>query len=212
MPQQSQKHLIEITATVVEAEFTFLEMQIEVLAPNAPAFRQASFRGAPKALDAVDVDAAAADEDVVAMLDAEVFAVAEVNEPVIANPAVGVNDAGHIDATANNGPQSRTFRVRDDFRVDAALAFENTEDDGLPAGPAAAFAPNAASTEVRFVDFDGAAQRRMLLTFLGHPVAEGQEEAIDGAAADMGELRHLRRLEVEGKQPDDLAKFGLRNM
>jgi len=197
---------------VIEAKFAFFEMQIEVLAADAAPFRQAGFRRAPEALDAIDMDASAADKHVIAVLDPEVFAVAEVDQAIVANPAIAMDDTGHIDATANNRPQSRPFGVRDDFRIDAVLTFEDAEDDGLAAGPAAPFPANAAATEVGLVDFDRAAQGGMLLTFLGHPLPEGEEEAIDRAAADMGELRHLGRFQVEGKQPNDLAKFGLGNM
>ena len=98
------------------------------------------------------------------------------------------------------------------MRLDAPAAFENAKDDGLPARAAAAFAANAATTEVGFIDFDGATHRRMRFALLGHADAKRVEEAVDGAATDMRELGHLRGLEIEGKKADDLAKFRLRNM
>src|SRR5712691_8576672 len=100
---------------MVEPEFAFFEMQKEVLAPNAAPFRQAGLRGAPKALNAVDVDAAAPDRHAVAVLDAEMFAVAEVHQAVVPDPAVRMNDAGHGDAAANNRPQRGPFGVGDDL-------------------------------------------------------------------------------------------------
>jgi hypothetical protein len=52
-------------------------------------FREARLVGAPEAFNAVDV---------------HVAAMAEVDQAVVANPAIGVHNAGHADTTANNGP------------------------------------------------------------------------------------------------------------
>ena len=197
---------------MVEAKFTFLEMDKKVFASNAAAFRQSRFRGAPETLDAIDMHAAAADKDTVAVLDAEMFAVPEVDQAVVANPAVGMNDAGQRDAPANNGPQSGLFGVGHDLRVDAALALEDAKDDRLAAGSAAAFAANPTAAEIRFVDFHGAADRGMFFALARHANPEGLKVAVDRAAADMRELRHFRGFEIERKQAHDLPKFGLRNM
>ena len=141
---------------MIEPKFTLFEMQKEVLGTNAAAFGESRFRRAPRALDPVDVNAAAADEDTVAMFDAEMFPIPEVDQAVVANPAVGMNDAGQGDAPPNNGPQCCLFRVRDDLGIDAALALEDAKHDRLPARPAAAFAADAAPAKVGFIDFDGA--------------------------------------------------------
>jgi hypothetical protein len=47
---------------------------------------------------------------------------------------------------------------------------------------------------------------------LGHAHAEGVEEPIDGPSADVGQVGHFRRFQIEGEEPHDLPKFGLRNM
>src|SRR5581483_6413526 len=99
-----QERSVKISSSVVEAKLALLQVEIEVFATNAAAFRKARLGGTPEAFDAVDMDAAAADEHAIAVLDAKMLATAEVDQAVVANPAVGVNDAGEIDATANNGP------------------------------------------------------------------------------------------------------------
>ena len=197
---------------MVESKFTLFEMEKEIFAANAAALGEARLRRAPKAFDAVDVDAAAANKDAVAMFDAKMFAVSEVHQSVVADPAVGMNDARQGDATANNGPQSGLFCVGHDLRVDAALAVKDAEDDGLAAGAAAPLAANPAPPEVRFVDFDRAADRRMLFALAGHANANGVKVAVDGAPTNVRKVRHFRGFQIEGKEPHDLAKFGLRNM
>src|SRR5262245_5136344 len=197
---------------MVESKFAFFEMQKEVFAANATALRQTRFRRTPEALNAIDVDAAAPHKDTVAMFDAEMFPIAEVHQPVVADPAIGMNDAGQGDATANNAPQGGLFRVGDDLGIDAALAFEDAKHDRFAPGAAAALAANAAAAEIRFVDFDRAAHRRMLLADPGHANTEGVKEPVHGAATDVGELRDFGGLEIEREEAYDLPKFGLRNM
>src|SRR5262245_33424078 len=120
---------------MVESKFAFFEMQKEVFAANATALRQTRFRRTPEALNAIDVDAAAPHKDTVAMFDAEMFPIAEVHQPVVADPAIGMNDAGQGDATANNAPQGGLFRVGDDLGIDAALAFEDAKHDRFAPAP-----------------------------------------------------------------------------
>src|SRR5205809_5065632 len=107
---------------MIETEFTFFEMQEEVVASDAAAFGQPGLRGTPEALNAINVDAAPADEHAVPVFHAKVFAVAEVNQAVISDPAIRMNDAAEINAPANNAEQSRTFGVGDDLRIDPPLA------------------------------------------------------------------------------------------
>ena len=96
--------MIQIPAAMIEPKFAFLEMEVKIFATNPAPLRQARFGGTPKAFNAVNVDPATADKDAVAMFDAEMFAVPEVDQAVVAEPAVGVNDALEGNATANNRP------------------------------------------------------------------------------------------------------------
>ena len=197
---------------MIESKLTFFEMEIKVFAPNAAPLGQARFGRTPEAFNAIDVHAAAADEHAVAVLDAEMFPIAEVHQPVIADPAIRVNDAGQGDAPANNGPQSGPFCVGHDLRIHPALAFKDAEHDGLAAGATPAFTADPAAAEIGFVDFHGAVDWGMEFAFLRHAKAEGVKESIDRSATDVRELRHFGGFEVERKEADDLPKFGLGNM
>ena len=197
---------------MVEPKLALLEVQKEVLAPDAATFRESRLGRAPEAFNAIDVHAAARDKHAVAVLDAEVFAVPDVDQAGVADPAVRVNDTGQIDASAHNPQQSGPFRIRHDLRVDAPVALEDAKDDGLAARPTPALTADAAPPEVRFIDLDHAAHRRMRFALARHTDAKRLEEAVDRAAADVGQCGNFRGLEIERKQADDRPKFGFRNM
>src|SRR5262245_9622176 len=106
-------------------------MEKEIFGANAAPLRQPRLGRAPEALNAIDVDASTPDKHAVAMFDPEVFAVAEVDQAVIADPAIRVNDARQGNTPANNRSPCGLFRIGHDLGVDAPLALENAEDDGL---------------------------------------------------------------------------------
>ena len=74
---------------VIETELRLLEMQRELVTSHAMKLRQPMFGMAPKRLDAVDVSAAL-DEFVAAVIDPKGLVQTQINHPVAASPAVGV--------------------------------------------------------------------------------------------------------------------------
>ena len=101
---------------VIVSPFGFLEMQVEGVLGQALELAEPDFCNAPEALDAVDVDALA-DEFIVAVIDAEV-AVAEIDEALIARPAIGVDNGARVELAADNALQRAPGAVRDDLGVD----------------------------------------------------------------------------------------------
>ena len=77
---------------MVESEFSFFEVNIKRMFCNPVELSQASFGIAPEAFNAVDVRAAVG-EFVVAMVDTKVLGIAHIDEPIVAGPAVGMDDA-----------------------------------------------------------------------------------------------------------------------
>ena len=108
---------------MVESEFSLFEVEVEGVPGDAVELSQSPFGVAPEGLDAVDVRLKVG-ELVIVMPDAEVFGVADVDQAVVASPAVAVNDAGQVDLAAN-GLQQRVFLgVGNDLRVNMTVAFE----------------------------------------------------------------------------------------
>ena len=118
--------------------------------------RQADLGQAPEAFDAVDVDGAVG-ELVFGMIDAEV-AVAEIDQAVVATPAIGVDDGPGVRPSADDALQGRPREVRYDLGVDLAPALEDAEDDGLAIGAAPAPALDPARPEEAFIDLDDTEQ------------------------------------------------------
>lgn len=191
---------------MVESEFTLLEMQMEQVAADAVELGQTPLGKAPEAFDPVDV-ALAADELVLPMLDAKVFFITHVDQAVVPTPAIGMDHDPGLDFAANNRLKSLFRTVRDDLGVDPAITFEDSEDDRLAAGPAAAFAADSAFAEVGFVDlglasFEGPA----FLTFQRQAASELEVNVIDRANRDAREAGSIRGGEVQGEEPKDLTK------
>jgi len=104
---------------MVEAPLTLFQVEMEGRHGHAVELLEPALGIAPEALDAVDVTLAIG-ELVRAMMNSEVFRVADINQSIIAAPAVRMNDRIGRDATANNGLEGDFLAVRDDFRVDAS--------------------------------------------------------------------------------------------
>ena len=113
---------------------------------------QAMFGKRPEAFDALDVRTFGG-ALISAMLPAQVLGVADVGQAVVAAPAVAVDEAAPADLAANGFWQGLLATVGDHFGIDAALALEDSQDDGLAAGAAAALAAHAPGTEVAFIVF-----------------------------------------------------------
>ena len=80
--------------SLVVPPFGFLEVETEDMSEQAFELALADLGQAPKALDAVDVDGAPG-ELVPRMIDLEV-AVAEVDQAIVAGPAIGVDDGARV--------------------------------------------------------------------------------------------------------------------
>ena len=153
---------------VVEPELRFFEMKVEGMFGDSVELEQASFGEVPEALDAVDV-VGSADELVLRVADPEMLVEAEVDQAVVASPAVGMEDGFGSDSAANHSLESGFGGIRHDLGVDLVPSFEQPEDDRLAAGSATSFAAHAARAEVRFVGLDLAQEGRTALTRLSHP-------------------------------------------
>ena len=94
---------------------------------------QPMFGIAPERLDAIDVSAAL-DEFVVAVIDPKVLLQTPINQPIVASPAIGVDDAIGIHFAADDGLQCSFGSIRDDFDIDRnPLSPEQAKDDGFAA-------------------------------------------------------------------------------
>ena len=184
-------------------------MKIEGVSRYAIELADATLGVAPEALDPIDV-ALSFDELILAMFDAQMLLVADIHQAVVASPAVAMNDDVGFNFASNNSLKRLLRAIRDDLGVDPAVTFEDAEDNGLAAGPAASLAANPTRTEVALVDLHLAAfERPTILALSGQTFAQEEINIVDGTDADAADPRRIRGREVQGEQPKNLAETGL---
>ena len=132
---------------VIEAELGLLEMQRELVAPHAMKLRQSMLGITPERLDVP----AALDEFVVAMIDPKVLVQTQVNQSIVASPAIGVNDAIGVNFAADDGLQRGLGGIGNDLGVDTVAAFEQAKDDGFATRTTPTLAPDALGAKVGFI-------------------------------------------------------------
>ena len=110
-------------------------MQVERVWRDTMKLLQAMFSKTPEALNAVDM-VRAAGELVLSMMDSVMFRVTDINQAIVAAPAVRVDDCLRSNATANNGLQSSLRAVGHDLGIDFAVSLQQPEDGSLATCPA----------------------------------------------------------------------------
>ena len=176
---------------MVKAKFCFLQMERKGIPVDAVELGEPVFGISPEALDAIDV-VRSQGELVVAMIDSMMACVAEIDQAVVAHPAVGVDHGFQIGMAANHRSQRGFCNIRDDLGIDLAITFEQTEDDGLGSGASPALAANTPRPEVRFIRFEIALQGRNPRAFFGQALTQTEEDRVDAANRKAGHLRCLR--------------------
>src|SRR5437764_6636295 len=186
-------------------------MQVESASRDAIELLQAPLGIAPEALNAINMMFATR-ELVFTMIDSEMLCITDINQTVIAAPAVRVDNRSQRDATANNGLQCGLLAVGHDFGINAAVAFEDAEDDGLARGSAASLATDSTSAEVAFVNLDFASRKgRGALTFLCDPLSDFEKDRSHAAARQPRQLSRMTSCQIEREMAHELAKFALAN-
>lgn len=115
---------------MIKPKLTFFKMQVKSAWAHSPEPGEAAFGVAPEAFDAVDMGPPVS-EFITAMIDPEMLPIADINQAIVAAPAVGIDNTlrGHL------APYNRLQRgfgaIRDDFRIDFPVAFEDAEYDSF---------------------------------------------------------------------------------
>ena len=151
---------------MVESELRLFQMQVKGGIGQSIELHQPGLGKCPEGLDAVDM-VLALDELIGAVLDPVMFFVAQIDQAVVASPAVGVDDALWVHFTPYDGLKSDLGAVRDDLSVDLAAALKNTEDRRLAGCSSSSFTLDSLRTEVGFINLDLASQGRFMLAHFG---------------------------------------------
>lgn len=191
---------------MIEPIFAFFQMQIKSMRRDAVKLSQATFGERPKALNAVDVIVADG-KLILSVIDPEVFAVTDINQPIVAAPSVRVNDRFRLDATANDGLQRLLFAVRHNLGIDRTVAFEDAEDDCFARRAATALAAYTPGTEVGFIYFNRAAERRSAFSFFGESKAYFDKDSRHARSSYSGKFSRFAGGQIKRKILDNAAHF-----
>ena len=103
---------------------------------------------------------------------------AQIDQPVVAAPFVGVNDRFQPGFMANHRLQSGFGGIGHDLRVDLVAAFQQPEDDGFACRSTASPATHTPCTEVRLVGLQFAFERRDFCALGGQALAQTLEQIV----------------------------------
>ena len=121
--------------SVIESVLAFLEMQVERMGRNAIELLQPSFRTRPETFNTIDMTLVIG-KLIVRMQHPEMLRVSNINQSIVAAPAVRVNHGLQRNMSTNHLLQRAFAAIRDDLGIDRPITFEDAEDDGLPTGSA----------------------------------------------------------------------------
>ena len=203
--------MIEILATVVEAELTLFEMKQKGPRADPAEPGQSGFGVTPEAFDPVNVVGAICPtrELVAAMVDAQVLLISQVHQAVVPPPAVGMDDAVERDYASNRPLEPGFGEIGDQLGVHLAVAFEAAEDRRFLPGAPPGFAFDASRTKVTFIHLDRAAEREVGLASLGHPQTKAGEKTVDGDAVQDRQMRDMTGSEIGGDVPHEATENSL---
>jgi len=191
--------------SMVEPELALFQMQVEGVPGNAIELGESTFGKAPEGLDSIDMMLSLG-ELVVAVVDPKMFVKTDIHQSVVAAPTVGVDDAADVGFASDDGLQRGFGGIGDNFRVDAIAAFEQTEDDGLAIRATPTFAAYPSGTEVGFVGFKLAGQRRALKTPLVHAASDAQINVVDRTHRYTRERGAFSGGQIQRKVANNLTK------
>ena len=196
---------------MVKTEFGLLEVQRKGLRWDAFELSQTQFGIGPEGLDSVDM-AVTSSKLGFSMMDSKVLGVSDVHQALIASPTVTVDDAIDRDMTSNNLLQRGLSGIRDNLRIDPAIALEDTEDNGFRSGTTSALTPNSPRTEIGFVHFNLACEGVVERTFINQPGPDLLVDRVDRTDAEPTQISRFRGWKIKGKEAQNLPEFALRNL
>ena len=184
---------------MIESELTFLEMQEEGGSAHSAKPSQPGFGITPEALDTINVRRSSG-EFIAAMTDPIVLFVSQVHKPFISLPAVRVNNAFFVDSPLDNGSESASFDIWDDFGVDLAISSVDAKNDSFPSCSSTSLSFDTTSSKVAFINFNDSIEGGLSLTIRGYFHPDFREISVHSIAVQTGDFGYLRSGQIEGEK------------
>lgn len=191
---------------MVEFKFSLFQVQVKRVHGYAIKLGQATLCIAPERLNAVDMSLPIS-KLIFAMAHPEVLVKPDIDQAVIASPAVRVNYRAGLHVPADNALQRSPGAVGHDLGIDLAVPLQQPEHNRLAVGAATTLATDPMRTEVRFIDFYRTLQRRLQFTGLGDAGSYLQVNTVHRSHRKSGQFGCIHRREIQGKTPYNMPEF-----
>jgi hypothetical protein len=194
-----EEQFVQVFTTMIEAKLTFLEMQKEGRFAHPAEPSQSGFGITPEALDSINVRRSSG-KLITAMTDPIMFFVSQVHKPFISLPAIRVNDAFLVDSPLDNGSESASLDIWDDFRVDLAISSEDAKNDCFPSSSSASMSFDTPGSKIAFIDFNDSTEGRLFLAKRGYSHPNFCYIAVYCIPVQAGNCGDLRSGQIEGEK------------
>ena len=128
-------------------------MKVKSVFCQAPKAHKSRFCKCPEAFNTINVWLFVG-KLIVAVLHSKMLLVAQVNQAIVATPTVRMDNAFKLHTATDDTLESGFWAVRDYFRVNSTVAFEQAENNSFPSGPTASDASYPTSAEVTFINLN----------------------------------------------------------
>ena len=166
-------------------------MQIERVFIHTSEPGESCFGIAPKALDSINMTFIM-NKLILSMVDSKMLLVPEINESIVATPAIRMDNTLKVYTTPDNRLQCGSPAIRNDLSEDTSIALEDTEYNCFTESPTASFALNATSAKETFIDFNLSRKRRLNLTELSNSFSDTCEISVNSIPVKSGNFSNLR--------------------
>ena len=192
---------------MIKPKLTLLQMQRKGMFGHTIELSQATLSKAPKGFNTVDMTITP-NEFIVAMIDPKVLVKANVDQTIIATPAIGVDDAQRISFASDNRLQRTLRSIWNNLCVNLITTFKQTKDNGFTTSATATFTAHAPWAKVRLIGLQFAAQRRSLQAPPSHAGTYAKVDSVHAANGYTTQCRAFGSGQIQGKMFDNLTKLG----
>ena len=144
---------------MVKPKLTLFQMEIKSVFLHASKANQAGFGIGPKAFYAVDL-AMRIRKLILTMLYPVMLLIAKVYQSIVATPSVRMDDAFRVYPSTDDALQRSPRAIRNDFRVDSPMPFEEAENESFSTRASASDTSDPARSKVTFINLNFSGKRR----------------------------------------------------
>ncbi len=146
------------------------------------------------------------------VVDSQVFGIPDIDQSIVAAPAVRMNHRIKRNLAANNVLQGFLLHIGNNLGINRTVSFINPKDNSFAARSAPALASDSSCSEVGFVNLDLAGgERRSAFTFFGDSISNFQINLINRLARQISQKSCFLSRQIKGEILDDLPCFSLAN-